>query len=310
MAFFDGKEKIRVVTHSGNFHADEVFAVATLSVLAEKEGKELEVARTRDENEFEKADILVDVGMKCEPENYRFDHHQKGGAGFHFENPSLPYASFGLVWKHFGEMLCDDKGVAERIEKKLVIPVDAEDNGVTISKAIYEEVLAYKVGDVIGVFNPTWRENPEISDERFIEVVDLAKKIILREIAHSKSFIEGEKITKSEIIKQDNPEILVLENYVHWENSVSESKNTKLVVYRHRNKNDWCVQSARDDLEKYDSDRAKMPEVWWGTRGEELQKISGIKDAEFCANAGFFAVAKSKESAIMMAKKALEYSQS
>lgn len=309
MAFFEGKQKIKVITHNGNFHADEVFAAAVLSLLAEKESKELEIMRTRDEAEFEKADILVDVGMTYEPEKYRFDHHQKGGAGFHFENSSLPYASFGLIWKHFGETLCGDKEVAEKVEKEIVIPIDAEDNGITISKVIYEEVSDYKAGDVIGVFNPTWQEDQEILDGMFYEVVDLAKKIVLREITHAKSFLEGEELTKSEIIKQNNPEILILDQYTYWESAVSESKNTKLVVYCHKNGKDWCVQTARDDLNDYNSYRAKMPEEWWGVRGEELQKISGVKDAEFCANTGFFAVVKSKGSAILMAKKALESSQ-
>ncbi len=311
MAFFDGKEKIRVVTHSGNFHADEVFAVAVLSLLAEKEGKELEVVRTRDEAEFEKADILVDVGMRYEPENYRFDHHQKGGAGFHFENPSLPYASFGLVWKHFGEMLCDDKGVTERIEKKLVIPVDARDNGINIFKNLIEGVQDYSITkELVYAFRPTWEDGLEKSDDKFFELVNIFKQILQNEIRISVAQVNGNKKVLEEIQKQNEPEILILEQNIFWDEVVSKFKNIKVVVVLENDINAWSAETARDDVANFDSNRASFPKEWWGIRNAELALVSGIQDAIFCHRNGFFAVAKSKESAIMMAKKALEYSQS
>ena len=40
-------KKIIIATHSGSFHADDLFAVATLSLLLGKEN--IEVIRTRDE---------------------------------------------------------------------------------------------------------------------------------------------------------------------------------------------------------------------------------------------------------------------
>ena len=48
-----------------------------------------------------------------------------------------------------------------------------------------------------------------------------------------------------------------------------------------------------------------FPKSWSGKRGEELAEITGVKDAVFCHNDIFFAVAKSKEGAIELAKKAI-----
>lgn len=311
MGFLDlFKKRITVVTHSGSFHADDVFAVATLSLIAEMEGKELEIKRTREEKEILESDIAVDVGMKYEPENFRFDHHQKGGAGEHKNDSSgaetkIPYASFGLVWKHFGEKLCGDAEIAKMVEERLVISVDARDNGVTISKPNEAGIFDHRTHDMICNFNPTWQEDQSMIDRQFEKVLNLAKEILLREIAYAKAEIDGEKITKSEIEKQNNPTILVLNQYTDWEKAASKSKNTKFVVYKHRNGNDWCAQSVRDDLENYNSDRAKMPETWRGLRGIELEKASGINGAMFCTNGGWYLTTKSKESAIAMAKKAL-----
>jgi uncharacterized UPF0160 family protein len=102
MNFF--RKKIRIVTHDGNFHADDVFACATLSLWAKKQGYDCVITRTREAHIVAKADIVVDVGMEYDPQRGRFDHHQRGGAGTH-EN-GVPYASFGLVWKHYASFIC------------------------------------------------------------------------------------------------------------------------------------------------------------------------------------------------------------
>ena len=301
------KPKITLATHNGSFHADEVFACAILSLWAEKTDKNLKIIRTRNESQIAKADIVVDVGMRYDPEHNRVDHHQKGGAGEH-EN-GIPYASFGLVWKHYGERVCGNAQIAKMIEEKLVVPIDARDNGIAISNPNQPIILEHITSKVIDVFNPTWQEDQNISDIQFNEALNFAKEIIKREVAVAKAEIDGAKLTREAIIQQNNPEILILENHLDWEKEVSKSKDIKLVVYQHRNGKDWCIQAGRDDLEKYDYDRASLPESWWGLREDELQSVSGIKDAIFCTNGGWFGVTRSKESAIEMAKRALRESQ-
>ena len=90
---------MKIVTHNAKFHTDDVFAVATLLILYPG----AEVIRTRDESIIKMADIVVDVGQVYDAGNNRFDHHQVGGAGKR-EN-GIQYASFGLVWKKFCEIL-------------------------------------------------------------------------------------------------------------------------------------------------------------------------------------------------------------
>jgi uncharacterized UPF0160 family protein len=298
------KTKIKVVTHSGDFHADDCFACAVLSLWADKNHSKLEIIRSRCGEIIEKSDIVVDVGMEYNSEKNRFDHHQKGGAGIRANG--IPYASFGLVWKKYGEEICGSQLVADRVDKSLVTPVDAKDNGVNISKTNELGVTGHRTSNAIFNFNPTWQENINISYGQFKKALDFAKEILLREIAWAIALNDGEKETMKAVEEQNNPEILILERSIEWHEAVSKNKNIKFVVYLHRNGKYWCVQCGRDDLEDYNSDRANLPKAWWGLREDELAKVSGIKDASFCTNAGWYGTAKSKDGAIEMANKALQ----
>src|SRR5437764_1161911 len=97
--------EVTIVAHNGNFHADDVFAVATVLLVLERSDFPAwrqaipKIIRTRDPKTIEKADFVVDVGGVYDAENNRFDHHQAGGAGTRANG--IPYASFGLVWKKF-----------------------------------------------------------------------------------------------------------------------------------------------------------------------------------------------------------------
>ncbi len=68
---------MRVATHPGGFHADDVFAIAALRLVH----GDLEVVRSRDPEVLAAADLRVDVGGRYAPATGDFDHHQRGGAG-------------------------------------------------------------------------------------------------------------------------------------------------------------------------------------------------------------------------------------
>ncbi|MDQ6977568.1 MAG: MYG1 family protein, partial [Ghiorsea sp.] len=89
-----------IVTHNGNFHADDVFSIAVFKHIFPS----FELIRTRDLTLIAKADIVVDVGGEYDPETGRFDHHQRGGAGE--RESGIPYSSFGLIWQQYGLEMC------------------------------------------------------------------------------------------------------------------------------------------------------------------------------------------------------------
>src|SRR5919108_5292128 len=123
---------MKVATHPGNFHADDVFAVAVVQLVH----GELEIVRTRDPELQAAADVRVDVGGRYDPATGDFDHHQKGGAGER-EN-GIRYASFGLVWREYGESLAGSADAAAAIDERLVAGVDANDIGQTLVQPLVD----------------------------------------------------------------------------------------------------------------------------------------------------------------------------
>ena len=120
---------MKIVTHNAKFHTDDVFAIATLLILY----PEAEIIRTRDEAILKSADIVVDVGQVHDAEKNRFDHHQVGGAGKR-EN-GIQYASFGLVWKKFGEEISGSREVAEKIDEAISVKA--------LSTALFKSIIIY-----------------------------------------------------------------------------------------------------------------------------------------------------------------------
>ncbi len=297
------KPKITVATHNSSFHADDVFACATLTLWAEKTGKRIEITRTRDPKIIERADIVVDVGMEYNPAKNRFDHHQQGGAGTR-EN-TIPYSSIGLVWKHFADKICSQEA-ADSIERRLIWPIDARDNGVNISEKIRPDVEEYAIRDIVVSFRPRSENSSRSFDGQFMKAVVLAKSILLAEIQNTEDLVKEEKLVEREIQNQHEPEILVLNEHLYWDKVVSKYKNIKMVICPKPQSNTWAAETPRDDLNDYNSNRVFFPEEWGGLKKAELVKVSGINGAIFCHRNLFLVVASSKQGAIEMAQKALE----
>lgn len=125
----------RLYTHSGDFHSDELMAIALLNRFVFPE-EEFEVIRTRHPKVLEQAladphVFVLDVGKTHDPAFLNFDHHQEGGAGSWKDG--TPKSSCGLVWSWLRqadllEGMTDEE--ADRVEQDLIRPIDAHDNGV------------------------------------------------------------------------------------------------------------------------------------------------------------------------------------
>lgn len=293
MSFFT-KKKI-LVTHNGTFHSDDVFATATLSILLDGH---IKVIRTRDPKWFEKGDFVYDVGGEYDPSRNRFDHHQIGGAGK--RDNGIPYAAFGLVWKAYGKQLCDSKEVADRVEEHLVQAIDAEDNGLDTYK-IEGEVGPYLIQGVVSAFRPTWKEEEEY-DKPFMEIVNFAKKFLIRKIEKAKASLEAEAFIRKAYINSKDKRLIVLDDHYPWRTFIVEYPEPLYVVIPKSDK--WNVYGVNKEITTHEN-RKPLPLSWAGLRDEELAKVTGVADATFCHNGRFLVVAKSKEGAIALAEKAL-----
>jgi len=290
-----------IVTHNGPFHADDVFAVAGSRLFYS--GEDLRIVRTRDEAEIKAADVVIDVGGVYDPKTNRFDHHQEGGAGA--RPNSVPYASFGLVWKSYGEKVAFSRDLALELDRKMVEPIDAWDNGFVFSKSVLSERSEYSVSRLMEIFLPTWREDAGSMDRKFEEAVSFAEKIILREVEQATARAAASVEVERSYEASSDRRIIVLLSHFPFQDVLIAHPEPLFVVYPSTDNIFWRVKAVRKKVEGFEN-RKDLPLAWAGKRGRELAKITGVKDAVFCHNKLFLAVADSKEGAITLAKKALD----
>ncbi len=299
------KRKI-LVTHNGSFHADDIFATATLSLLYNGSVK---IVRTRDKGKIKNADIVYDVGGIYDPSKNLFDHHQNGGAGKR-EN-GIEYASFGLIWKHFGLQLCDgDKEVWEIIEDKIVAPIDAIDNGIDIVTPVYKDIMPYDLEQAFLVYSPTWEESNDDIDKIFKEQVNKICELLKREISVAKSEVKGKNLILDVYNNAKDKRILISETpfprYL-FQKIVSElPEPVYFICPSGHNEVLWKIETVRKNGHTMDS-RKLFPESWRGHFGgdSKLKEITTVDDAMFCHRSGFLMIAKSREGAIKLAELAL-----
>lgn len=292
----------KLVTHDGPFHSDDIFACATISLFLEKKKEKFKIIRTRDEKIINNGDYVFDIGGIYNEKKDIFDHHQKGGAGKR-EN-GIEYSSFGLVWKKFGKELTGSEKVAELIDKHLVAPVDAHDNGFELVENKYD-ISPYFIQHFFISMRPTWKEKNVNNDEMFLKSVKIAKEILSREIIQNKDFVVAEEKIVSIYENSEDKRIIILdENYPH-ENVLSNFPEPLFVVYPKTNKVFWGVEAVRDDIKTF-KNRKDLPVSWAGLSNGELQKITNVPDAVFCHRGLWITVAKSKEGAIKLAQIAVE----
>ncbi|MFC1720719.1 MYG1 family protein [Patescibacteria group bacterium] len=288
----------KIITHNGNFHADDIFAVATLQLILEKEG--FEVIRTRDEEIIKTGDFVIDVGGVYDADKNLFDHHMPEGAGER-EN-KIPYASFGLVWKKFGKELCGTHDVRDKIDKKLAQVIDAADVGIDLFKNIKENVHPYLLRSFLVSLKPTWKEEDLDKDFMFDKAVGFAKEVLIREIKVTQDTMEAETAVIKAYDEAKDKRIIVMDEKYPWESVLNKYEEPLYVVYPNIS---WRVKAVRDNFNSFEN-KNDLPESWAGKNDEELADITGVKDAVFCHRARFLAGAKSKEGAIKLAQIALD----
>jgi len=294
---------MKIATHNGPFHCDDVVAVAALRLLHPG----AEVIRTRDPQALASADIRVDVGGVFDPANGTYDHHFKG-------SPVGPLgvrlSSAGMIWQAFGSAVVaslaeglDPAPIAEQVYADLIAAIDAADNGQAEGMAapgIENFTLSHAVSD----FNPRWDEaqSPEDFMDRFMAAVEFATGAMLRAISRAVGTAKAAGLVRDAI--QGDPEVVVLDRFMPWhEVLVPNTTNTKFVVFPNP-EGTWMVQAVPPSLGSF-GQRQPLPEAWAGLRDAELANVTGVPDAVFCHPGRFIGGAKSKDGAMNLANQAV-----
>lgn len=266
-------------THSGKFHADDVFSSALLLYL----NPEIRIIRgNKVPEDFD--GIVFDIGRG------RYDHHQKDSR---IRENGIPYAAFGLLWEELGAEILGEE-LAQKFDESFVQPLDNNDN--TGEKN--------ELATLIGNFNPTWDAQGG-NDEAFFQAVSVAGMILenkferylgneradkrVEEILeeHQKAILSGEK-------SKEEARILILPEFVPCQKRLSET-DIAFVIFP-SNRGGYCIQPQKKEYSL--NYKCSFPVEWLGLENEELSAATGLPSAGFCHKGGFLMTTGTLEDAV------------
>lgn len=294
-----------LVTHSGGFHADEVFSTVILTRLF----PQAQLIRSRAAEWITPGPdrISYDVGGAYDADAGIFDHHQRGAP---LRDDGQPFSSFGLIWRHFGRDYLVASGVpVEHIEAvhasfdaKFVLPIDLLDNG-ALSPASAGPLLSGMVlPDLIESLKPVFDDTaPGADDSAFQTALTIARAFVEARIARSAAKLRAEAIVLEAIVEAGDNRILELPMGMPFRPAVVMAGADHLWFVINPRGSDWVIGGIRKSGDSFEQ-RADLPVSWAGLTGAALEAASGVKGALFCHNGRFIAAAETRDAALEMAR--------
>jgi len=290
-------KEANLITHTSTFHPDDVFSTMFLSKFIENPI----VCRTADPTNHKEDAIVYDIGFG------KFDHH---GPDAKTRNNNLKYCSFGLLWKEYGKEYLrtlkpvDVELLWEAIDKKLVMQIDAIDNGVF--PEIKADFYLTDLDKIIDLFNEAWNEEID-NDDQFLIAVSIAEKIFDRLVFKENALLVA-KSKVEENINNVKDNILLLDEYMPYEEALWNSKNPKAnevkVIILPSKRGGYSIKPRT--ISKDSKELAyNFSKEFLGLHDDDLVKVSNIKTARFVHSSGFLACANTLEDAILLAKNAI-----
>lgn len=298
---------ISIGTHDGNFHADEVLAVAILTTIFPNHV----VYRSRDEDILSNLDILVDVGGIYDHDLRRYDHH--------LPNPPRDpnghlYSSAGLVWLHYGKsylrtvnipkdvwlekIYLDLIDVVERqIRVQWIYPIDRSDNGVSQGPT--------PISEIVNAMRPIDAEKTrERYTSTFFDCVSLVANVFKRSCFHAvdHAITQAKYNSESKTILSDG-RIIVTDHSVRNYKSFRDTP-VHFVISTNReyigSDPYYIIRSVmRPDEPAY---KTSFPSSLLGRSKEEI----GIDGITYIHHGGYMAHASSQEAAIHFCQSLLD----
>ncbi|KCZ78366.1 hypothetical protein H311_00602, partial [Anncaliia algerae PRA109] len=264
---------MKLITHSGTFHCDDVLSTAMLKLIYPT----AEVIRTRDEEIIKTGDIVYDVGRIYDVKTNRYDHHQRGFTKTFSDKYTNLCSSAGLVYMEFHEQLFlifnlkKDNEFYERIYNEVYeeyfLGVDSVDNGV-IHTSNYR---IRSICEVVSSFNIY--DDEEKQSKRFLQAVELITMDLSNYLTNKIYFYLNDVTNLINLIKKSD-NILVSDYWVDKNDVVVYekecNKDIKYIVLNKENKRIYAVPVSKGSFES----KVPLKKEWRGLAGEELRKVS------------------------------------
>lgn len=169
----------KIITHAGQFHADEVLGVALLLTIYNKDVSIVERKFTVTEEELNDPEIfVVDVGKQYDPAKNNFDHHQ---------DASLPASNLLVL-----HQIIEEGEFRNYLEKHLFLPVSNIDIGL-------EQAAPDSFNAIIRSFN--------ILEDGFSIAVEVARVILIAAIENAEKALKDIQTWKS--LERPHPTVAV-----------------------------------------------------------------------------------------------------
>lgn len=297
-----------LVTHSGGFHADEVFSSVILTRLFPK--AQLIRSRAKEWITPGSDKIIYDVGGNYDLDIRIFDHHQRGAP---LRDDGQPFSSFGLIWRHFGRDYLTSFDVPEKhvealhasLDTKFVLPIDLLDNGAVDPGGI-GPLSALLLPELIESLKPVFDDTDADAEARsFQTALTIARTFLEARISRSVAKLRAEAIVMQAIAEAGDGRILELPMGMPFRPAIKKARADHLWFVINPRGSDWVIGGIRKSEDGFEQ-RADLPAAWAGLTGAELEAASGVPGALFCHNARFIAAAASREAALAMARIAVD----
>ena len=314
-----------LATHSGTFHADDVFGVGVLMGVFPSHT----LVRTRKQALIDQADFVVDVGGIWDAATGRFDHHQRGFEGARPAHevdgqtvPGVGYASAGLVWTAYGAdyvqawaathgHTLDEAAVASvvrSIDHSLVQYMDMVDTG-------QDDVAPglFGLSSLIAQLNTHWLEEQgldgsakaELQLTRFLEAIAITRKFLDHAISKKIAQIRAMDTVRNAPRLLSGRVLHLAEGGMPWTRVVvDEMPDVMFVIYPDSEGDQHQIKTVPVESGSFTA-RLDLPASWAGLRDTELAAVNGVPDSVFCHTNLFIGGARSFEGAVKMAALAL-----
>ena len=289
---------LRAVTHNSKFHADDVFATVVLRKLY----PDMQLTRTRDPDVIASADIAYDLSGMYDHAARRYDHHQRGARKR--QDTGITYSAFGLIWDHYGREYCaGDEEVWRRVDDIFVRGIDADDNG---ELKTHQDAYApeFTVPQIIRQLNPL-SGSDEVYDEQFEIAVRLATELFERLCRQVKNECDDMRAVRTAQRVSSHQRVAILDHAIVMNSLISTIDQLEYVIFPDGADPIWRLYAVNEPGDRF-AIKAPLPQEWAGLRDEDMVKVSGVSDATFCHKNRFLAVAKTRDGAWALLKKALE----
>ena len=314
-----------IATHSGSFHADDVFGVGVLMGVYPSHT----LVRSRQDELIDAADFAVDVGGIWDIERGRFDHHQRGFDGARparrvdgEDAHGVGYASAGLVWSVHGAAYVqalagsvgvplDTSAVAETvrsIDASLVQYLDIVDTGQgSVAPGIFG------LSALIAQLNTNWMEEhgltslakAQLQESRFLDAIAITRKFLDRAIIKKISQFRSQDIVRRAQRLLDGRVLYLQEGGMPWTHVVvAEMPEVMFVIYPDSEGEQYQIKTVPVEIGSFLA-RLDLPKAWAGLRNQELAAVTGVQDSVFCHSNLFIGGARSMGGALRLAELAL-----